>query len=108
MLSIKSILDVLTYVDLVDNLIGILLESCSENDNLVVLSHCLNKLDATRTYKEETFRAIFYIVNKSLIEIKNKCISIITRLKRIQERRRDLRQVLEVVWENSLLCRSDR
>jgi hypothetical protein len=69
MLAIQSVLDILVDVDLVDDLVGIVLESCGENDDLEELSHQLNEVHATRAHQEVAVASIFNIVDESLIEI---------------------------------------
>lgn len=49
-LPIQSVLYVVPYVDLVDDLVGVLLERCSEDNYLVVLRHGLNKIHCSRTH----------------------------------------------------------
>ena len=67
MLAVKPVLDVLSNINLVNDLICILLESCCEYDNLVVLCHSFDELDATWPHKEETIILIFNVMNQSLI-----------------------------------------
>ena len=76
MLTIKPVLDVFADINLVNDLICILLEGCSEDDDFVVFGHSFNELNATWSHKEETIVLIFYIVDKSLIKIKYQCIHI--------------------------------
>ena len=61
MLSIEPILNVVANVNLIDDLISILLQSCCEDDDLVVAGHSLNKLDAARSHEE---KAVILILNK--------------------------------------------
>ena len=66
-LAVKSVLDVLSDINLVNDLVCILLESCCEDDDFVVFRHCLNECDATWPHKEETIVLVFNIVDQSLI-----------------------------------------
>ena len=50
MLTVEPQLDIVVHVDLVDDLIGIFLEGGRENDDLVVLGHEFNKLNAARSH----------------------------------------------------------
>lgn len=52
-LSIQTVLDVVPDVDLVNDLICVLLQCCSEDHDLVVLGHGLDELDATRSHEEK-------------------------------------------------------
>ena len=69
MLTIQSVLDILVDIDLVDDLVGIVLESGGENDDLEELGHQLDEVHAARAHKEVAVASIFNIVNQSLIEI---------------------------------------
>jgi len=69
MLTIQSVLDILVDIDLVDDLVGIVLESCGENDNLEELGHQLDEVHAARTNQEVAVASIFNIVDEGLIEI---------------------------------------
>ena len=69
MLTIQSVLDILVDIDLVDDLVGIVLESCGENDDLEELCHQLDEVHAARAHQEVAVASIFNIVDKSLIEI---------------------------------------
>ncbi len=53
MLSVKSVLDIVANIDLVDNLVGVFLKSGGKNHDFVVLSHSLDELDAARSHKEK-------------------------------------------------------
>ena len=50
MLTIKSVLDILVDIDLVDDLVGIVLESCGENDDLEELGHQLDEVHTARAH----------------------------------------------------------
>ena len=52
-LSVQPVLDVVANVDLINHLVSVLLQSCCENYNLVVLCHRLDELDATWSHKEK-------------------------------------------------------
>jgi hypothetical protein len=69
MLAIQSVLDILVDIDLVDYLVGIVLESCGENDNLEELGHQLDEVHAARAHQEVAIASIFNIVDQGLIEI---------------------------------------
>ena len=71
MLSVQPVFDVFTYVYLVNHLVRILLQGSCKNDNLIVLSHCFDELNASRSDQEEAIILIFYVVDESLIEIKH-------------------------------------
>ena len=53
MLTIEAVLDIVTDIDLVDYLIGVLLQGCCEDDNFIVSGHCLNELNTARSHEEE-------------------------------------------------------
>ncbi len=74
-LAVQAILDVVSDVDLIDDLVCVLLQGCSEDDNLVVLRHRFDELHAARSHKEETIVLVLNIVNKRLIEIKDQGVS---------------------------------
>ena len=67
MLSVESVLDVITDVDLVNDLIGILLQRSREDHNLIVLRHRLDKLHTARSHQEEAIVLIFNVVDQCLI-----------------------------------------
>ena len=67
MLSVESVLDVISDIDLVDDLVSILLQSSSENHDLIVLCHSFNKLNTARSDQEEAIVLVFNVVNKCLI-----------------------------------------
>ena len=67
MLTVKSIPDIFAYINLVDDLVCIFLESCCEDNDFVIFSHCFDKLNAARSHKEETIILVFYVVNQCLI-----------------------------------------
>ena len=52
MLSVKSILDTLWLINLIQYPIGIVLHGSSEDDNLIELSHLCEELIAARSDKE--------------------------------------------------------
>ena len=60
-LTIESVFDVVTDIDLIDNLIGILLQRCSKDDDLIVARHRFNELHAARSDQEE---AVVLILRK--------------------------------------------
>lgn len=53
-LSVQSVFDVVAHVDLIDHLVCVLLQGCSEDDDLVVLRQRFNELHAARSHQEET------------------------------------------------------
>ena len=61
MLTIESVLDVVANINLINDLVSVLLKSSSEDDNLIVLGHGLDKLDASRSHEEE---AIVLVLNR--------------------------------------------
>lgn len=69
MLTIESVLDILVDIDLVDYLVGIVLECCGENDDLEELCHQLDKVHAARAHKEVAVASILNVVDQGLIEI---------------------------------------
>lgn len=71
MLSVETVLDIVTYVDLVDHLVRIFLKSGRENYNFIILCHEFNELDAARAHEEETILAVVNIVNKRLIKVEH-------------------------------------
>lgn len=58
MLTVEAVLNVLANVDLVNNLIRIFLQRCSENDDFVVLGHRFDELDTAWSHHKETLRTI--------------------------------------------------
>ena len=60
-LTIEAVLDIVTDINLVDNLVGVLLQGSCEDDDFIVSGHGLNELNATRSHQEET---IVLILNK--------------------------------------------
>ena len=60
-LTVEAVLDIVTDINLVDNLVGVLLQGRCEDDDFVVPGHSLNELNATRSHQEET---IVLILNK--------------------------------------------
>ena len=69
MLTIQSVLDILVDIDLVDDLVGIVLESCGENDDLEEFGHQLDEVHAARAHQEVAIASIFNIVDQGLIKI---------------------------------------
>jgi hypothetical protein len=69
MLTIESVLDILVDIDLVDDLVGIILESCGKNDDLKELGHQLDEVHAARAHQEVAIASIFNIVDQGLIQI---------------------------------------
>ena len=60
-LTVEAVLDIVTDINLVDNLVGVLLQGSCENDDFIESGHSLNELNATRSHQEET---IVLILNK--------------------------------------------
>ena len=69
MLTIKSVLDILVDIDLVDDLVGIVLEGSGENNDLEELGHQLDEVHAARAHQEVAIASIFNIVDQGLIQI---------------------------------------
>jgi len=74
MLSVQPMSDIIAHIDLINNLIGVFLQCCSEDNDLVVLCHQLDELDAAGADEEEAVLAVFHIVDESLIQIKNESV----------------------------------
>ena len=60
-LTVEAVLDIVTDINLVDNLVGVLLQGSCEDDDFIVPGHGLNELNAARSHQEET---IVLILNK--------------------------------------------
>ena len=103
MLTVQPVLDVLVDVDLVYHLVCVVLEGSRENDNLVELSHQLNKVYTPGANKEVAVRTILNVVDKGLIEIKDQGVLRLfgLSLKRRQEGRCCLWKISEVIWKFS-------
>ena len=102
MLAIESVLDVVSDINLVNDLIGILLQRSSKDHNLIMKSHGLNELHAARSHQEEAIILVFNIVDQGLVQIEHKSVSAsLRRLKGIQEGWEHLGQVGEVIREDS-------
>lgn len=69
MLTIQSVLDILVDIDLIDDLVGIVLESCCENHDLEELGHQLDEVHAAWAHQEVAIASIFNIVDQGLIKI---------------------------------------
>lgn len=67
MLTIESILDIFVDVDLINHLVGIVLKSCCEDDNLKELRHQLDEINTARTHQEVTVASILNVMNQGLI-----------------------------------------
>ena len=67
MLAIKPVLNVVSDVNLVNDLISVFLQRSCKDYNLVVLGHSLYKLHATRSHQEEAIVLILNIVDQGLI-----------------------------------------
>lgn len=67
MLSVEAILNVLTHINLVYNLISVLLEGRGENHYLIILGHSLDELHAARSNQEETVISVLNVVDQGLI-----------------------------------------
>ena len=61
MLTVQSVFDVVTDINLIDDLVGVLLQRRSEDDDLVVSCHRFDELHAARSHEEE---AIVLILRK--------------------------------------------
>ena len=64
MLSVESVLNVVSHVNLVNYLVSVLLQCCCENNYFVVLGHGLNEFNAARTHEEEAVIAMLNIMNE--------------------------------------------
>ena len=108
MLTIEAVPDVISDVDLVDDLVGIFLQGGCEDDDLIVLCHCLDELDAARSHQKEAIVLIFNVMDQGFIEIEYKCVDrFLTGLERIKEGWRNLGQIGKVVGEDGLAGRCD-
>ena len=58
MLSVQSVLDVVPDINLVDDLVGVLLQRSGEDNNLVVFGHRLDKSNASGPHQEEAFSSV--------------------------------------------------
>ena len=54
MLTIEAVLDIVTDINLIDDLVSILLQGCRKDDNFIVPGHGLDELNAARSHQEET------------------------------------------------------
>ena len=87
-LPIKTILDILTHINLIDDLICVFLQRRCKNHNFVIFGHRFDKLDATRSNKEKAIILVLNIVNQRFIKIENQRVDVFLRMiKGIQERR---------------------
>ena len=59
-LTVEAVLDIVADIDLVDNLVGILLQGRREDDNLIVSGHGLDELNTARSHQEEAIVLILY------------------------------------------------
>ena len=101
MLSVKAVLDVVAYIDLVDHLVSVFLKGRCEDHDLIVLGHRLNELDAARSHEEKAVVLVLNIVNECLVEIEHQTVRAdLCRLQWVQERGRHLGQVRKVVREH--------
>ena len=109
MLSIEPVLDVLTHIDLVHHLIGILLQSGCKDDNLIVLSHEFDELDAAWSNQEEALLTVLYVMDECLVQVEYQSVDFVLFMgfQRRQEGWADARQIREVVREHRLLSGSD-
>lgn len=62
MLSIKSELDIIIHINLVNNLICIFLQSSREDNYLIILGHQFDEMHTPRPHQEEAVLSIFNIV----------------------------------------------
>ena len=60
-LTIEAVLDIVTDINLIDDLVSVLLQGCRKDDNFIVPGHGLDELNAARSHQEET---IVLILNK--------------------------------------------
>ena len=61
MLTVEAVLDIVADIDLVDNLVGVLLQGRGEDDDFIVSGHGLDELNTARSHQEE---AIVLILQK--------------------------------------------
>lgn len=110
MLAVESVLDELLWIDLVDNLISVLLESGCEDDDFVVFCHQLYELHAPRSHEKVTFLPIVNVVDEGLVEVKHESVrgKLLLFWEWHQEWWNSLGQVLEVVRELCLLRSCNR
>ena len=54
MLTIEAVLDIVTDIDLVDNLVSIFLQGRCKDNDFIVPGHGLDELNAARSHQEET------------------------------------------------------
>ena len=103
MLTVEPVLDVLVDVDLVYHLVCVVSEGSREDNNLVELSHQLNKVNTPGANKEVAIRTILNVMDKGLIEIKDQGVLRLfgLSLKRRQEGRCCLWKISEVIWKFS-------
>lgn len=100
-LSIQTVLDVVPDVDLVNDLICVLLQRCSEDHDLVVLGHGLDELDATRSHEEKAVVLVFNVVDECFIEVEHERVDwTLRRFERVKEGWVHFRQVCKVVREH--------
>lgn len=76
-LPIQSVLYVVSYVNLVDDLVGVFLERCCEDYNLVILCHSLNEVHCSRTHQEEALRSVLHVVNQRFIQVQNQAVCLV-------------------------------
>jgi hypothetical protein len=68
-LPVQSVPDVVTHVDLVNNLVSILLQRRREDHDLVVLRHRLNELNAAGSHQEEAIVLILQRTGQKVVSI---------------------------------------
>ena len=102
MLAVQPVLDILVDIDLVNDLIGVVLQGGGEYDNFVEFGHQLDEIHAAGAHQKIAVTPILNIVDQGLIEVEHQgVLALRVALKGWQEGRADLREVLEVVWELS-------
>lgn len=107
-LAVKPVLNVFAHIDLVNHLVGVLLQRRSENHDLVVLRTRLDEVHAPWSHEEEAVILILHVMDQSLIQIKHQGVHRpVRRRQRSEERRRDLGQILEIVGELRLRLGGD-
>ena len=119
MLTVKSVLDVVSDIDLVDYLVGVLLQRRGEDNNLIVFGHRFDKRNASRSHEEETLRSVLNkgmkfgfgtylnIMNQSFIKIKHKAV-LLALFNRAQERRVNFGQIGKIIRELHFRVACDR
>lgn len=62
-LPVKSVLDTTVFVDLIDDPVGVLLDSGCKDNDLEVLAELIKEFDTVGTDKEVRVRSVLHVVN---------------------------------------------